>query len=172
MGDQREGCKERLRSTKMSKIDTVHQGTQSPVQGHKNHVTHDLMRCGKEQERRKCLALLKKCFLNVFSNEKFSQMRRGLILELQEKWEFTKWKNGKESVRKKPTREEGHVQKHRGLEELSLLRTCLAIYGWNTGHFVTACGVCKHSKDKCFQKAKSNSMVGICLWSLGFISLA
>lgn len=53
----------------MSKIDTVHQGTQSPVQGHKNHVTHDLMRCGKEQERRKCLALLKKC-QEVFSNEK------------------------------------------------------------------------------------------------------
>jgi len=99
-------------------------------------------------------------------------MRRGLILGLQEKWEFTKWKNGKESMRKKPTHEKGHVQKHRGLEELSLLRTCLAIYGWNTGHFVTACGVCKHSKDKCFQKAKSNSMVGIRLWSLGFISLA
>lgn len=99
-------------------------------------------------------------------------MKRGLISGLQEKWDFTKWKNGKESMRKKPTCEKGCVGKCRGLEELSLLRTRLAIYGWNTGHFVTAGGVCKHRKDRCFQKAKSNSMVGIHLWSLGFISLA
>lgn len=37
-------------------------------------------------------------------------------------------KKGKKSMRKQPIQGKGHVQKHQGLEELSTLRMCLAMF--------------------------------------------
>lgn len=81
---------------------------------------------------------------------------------------LAKWKKkGNKSMRKQPIQGKGHVQKHQGLEELSMLRMCLAMFVVGTQDILwQRVGFAKHSRHRSFQKAKSNSMVGVHLWSL------